>query len=187
MWCFACFWMFVMFFLFIIRDVNSREIWKSYTTQHVAVLTIFSLYLQTTTIAQTLSNGGEGRYIPSVLWRRWLGGRKGIRPVKTEWWGAGVVICLERGADLCKTFSNRHLERGRLPRCRHMVYVWCLLLGALSSRGQCPSGSGGSAGVKMDYTAAREGESRRASGGFHVRLWCQHLPLNLGLHLEQTC
>jgi len=29
-----------------------------------------------------------------------LGGKKGIRPVKTEWWGAGVVICLERGADL---------------------------------------------------------------------------------------
>jgi len=30
-----------------------------------------------------------------------LGGRKGIWPVKkTEWWGAGVVICLERGADL---------------------------------------------------------------------------------------
>jgi len=29
-----------------------------------------------------------------------LGGRKGIRPVKTEWWGAGVVICLELGADL---------------------------------------------------------------------------------------
>ena len=29
----------------------------------------------------------------------WLGGRKGIRPVKTEWWGNGVVICLERGAD----------------------------------------------------------------------------------------
>jgi len=31
-----------------------------------------------------------------------LGGRKGIWPVKTEWWGAGVVICLERGADLHK-------------------------------------------------------------------------------------
>jgi len=30
-----------------------------------------------------------------------LGGRKGIRPVKKlEWWGAGVVICLERNADL---------------------------------------------------------------------------------------
>ena len=36
-----------------------------------------------------------------VLWRCWLGGRKGIRPVKKlEWWGAGIVICLERGADL---------------------------------------------------------------------------------------
>jgi len=34
------------------------------------------------------------------LWRCWLGGRKGIRPVKTEWWGAGVVVCLERDADL---------------------------------------------------------------------------------------
>jgi len=29
-----------------------------------------------------------------------LGGRKGIRPVKTEWWGAGVIICLERVAGL---------------------------------------------------------------------------------------
>ena len=35
-----------------------------------------------------------------LLWRRWLGGRKGIQPVKTEQWGAGMVICLERGADL---------------------------------------------------------------------------------------
>jgi len=38
--------------------------------------------------------------IPSVLSRCWLGGRKGIQPIKTEWWGAGVVICLEQGADL---------------------------------------------------------------------------------------
>jgi len=29
-----------------------------------------------------------------------LGGRKGIRPVKNEWWGVSVVVCLERGADL---------------------------------------------------------------------------------------
>ena len=38
--------------------------------------------------------------VRSVLWRCWFGDRKGIRPVKTEWWGTGVVICLERGADL---------------------------------------------------------------------------------------
>jgi len=29
-----------------------------------------------------------------------LGGRKGIWPVKKQWWGAGVVVCLEQGADL---------------------------------------------------------------------------------------
>ena len=28
-----------------------------------------------------------------------LGIRKSIRPIKIEWWGVGVVICLERGAD----------------------------------------------------------------------------------------
>ena len=39
----------------------------------------------------------------AVLWRCWSGGRKGIRPVKTEWWGVGVVICLEWGADLHMT------------------------------------------------------------------------------------
>ena len=37
---------------------------------------------------------------PSVLSRCRMGGRKGIRPVKTEWWGVGMVICLDRGADL---------------------------------------------------------------------------------------
>jgi len=30
----------------------------------------------------------------------WAAYRKGIWPIKTEWWGAGMVICLERGADL---------------------------------------------------------------------------------------
>ena len=38
-----------------------------------------------------------------MLWCCWLGGGKGIRPVKTEWWDAGVVICLGRGADLRKS------------------------------------------------------------------------------------
>jgi len=42
----------------------------------------------------------EAQWLPSVLWRCWLGGRKGIRPVKTEWLRAGMVMCLQRGADL---------------------------------------------------------------------------------------
>jgi len=35
-----------------------------------------------------------------------LGGRKGIRPVKTEWWDAGVVVCLEQGADNSMIYMN---------------------------------------------------------------------------------
>jgi len=39
-------------------------------------------------------------FLPSVLWRCWLGGRKGIQPVKNlAWWGTDIVICLERGAN----------------------------------------------------------------------------------------
>jgi len=29
-----------------------------------------------------------------------VGRQEGHRPVKTEWWGAGMVICLEQGANL---------------------------------------------------------------------------------------
>jgi len=36
---------------------------------------------------------------PSVLWHCWLGIRKSIWPVKIEWWGVVVVICLEWGLD----------------------------------------------------------------------------------------
>ena len=37
--------------------------------------------------------------MPLVLWRCWLGDMKGIQPVK-KLSGVGVVICLERDADL---------------------------------------------------------------------------------------
>ena len=53
--------------------------------------------------------------LPSVLWRCWLGGRKGIRPVKTEWWVADVVICLERGVS--------HKPGSRLPLLSAMPEV----------------------------------------------------------------
>jgi len=36
--------------------------------------------------------------LPSVLWQCWLGVKKSTRVVKIEWWGVGVVICLQRGA-----------------------------------------------------------------------------------------
>jgi len=42
----------------------------------------------------------RNKFLPLVLWRCSLFGRKGTGLQKTEWWGAGVVVCLERGADL---------------------------------------------------------------------------------------
>jgi len=39
-------------------------------------------------------------FIPSVLWRCWLGGRKGVRPVKIWVVGCWHGYFLERGADL---------------------------------------------------------------------------------------
>jgi len=49
----------------------------------------------------------------SVLWRCWLGRRKGIQPVKTEWWGAGMVVCLQRVCvcvRACVSVNVRHID-----------------------------------------------------------------------------
>ena len=60
--------------------------------------------------------------MPSVLWHLWLGVRKSIRPVITEWWGVVVVICLEWGAD-----------------CLHTVQLMPLLSKTPSSLASCKS------------------------------------------------
>jgi len=47
----------------------------------------------------------------------WLGGRKGIRPVKTEWWRTGVVISLEQAyspADAIATPSSLAPVKSRM-------------------------------------------------------------------------
>ena len=66
-----------------------------------------------------------------------MGGRKGIWPVKSEWRGAGMVMCLERGADLhmaelmplsltVSCFSK--IQIGFLP-------FWCLLTRVVPEKG----------------------------------------------------
>jgi len=42
-------------------------------------------------------------FIHSLLWHCRLGVMKSIQPVKIAWWGVGVVICLQRGADCLHT------------------------------------------------------------------------------------
>jgi len=72
--------------LFFVVHINPATRWL-----------LISAFLQSVTIFFTYGQVG----LPSVLWCCWLGGRKGIRPVKKlEWWGTGMVICLERDADL---------------------------------------------------------------------------------------
>ena len=42
----------------------------------------------------------EIQLVHSLLWHCWLGvGRQEEHPAKIEWWGTGVVICLERSAN----------------------------------------------------------------------------------------
>ena len=68
----------------------------------------------------------------------WLGGRKGIWPLKTEWWDVGVVICLGWGADLhmaqlmplplivsCFSKIQRAVKWSVCMRVRVHVCVWC--------------------------------------------------------------
>jgi len=60
---------------------------------HVGHRPTFYLVVKATTMIMIIT-------IASVLWHCWLGIRKSIQPVKkTEWWGAGVVICGKRRAN----------------------------------------------------------------------------------------
>ena len=59
------------------------------------VIRILLMYITMWHIVGCLSSS----LMPSLLWRCWLGSRKGIPPVKSQWWGTGVIICLEQGAN----------------------------------------------------------------------------------------
>jgi len=63
-----------------------------------------------------------------------VGGRKVIRPVKTKWWGTGVVICLEQGANDLHMFQLMPLPPNislALVKSR-MVYLSCAGISRLS-------------------------------------------------------
>jgi len=68
--------------------------------------------------------------LPSVLWHCWLGITKSIWPVKIEWRGVGVVICLERGADCLHMVQLMPLpSRSSLTsfKSRLVLPIWCQL------------------------------------------------------------
>ena len=55
--------------------------------------------------------------LPSELWHCWFGARKSIWPVNVEWWGVGVVVCLERGADCLHVVQLMPLH----PQTHHLL------------------------------------------------------------------
>jgi len=72
-----------------------------------------------------------------------LGGRKGIWPVKTEWWDAGMVMCLGQGADLlwpsrghCHSLSLAAVN----PDLFYLPDFTFLVPAHLGSHGQNPRG-----------------------------------------------
>jgi len=66
-----------------------------------------------------------------------LGGRKGIRPVKIECWGAGVVICLERDADLhMAQLMPLPLTVSSSVKSRLVLPFWYWLTRVVSDKGQ---------------------------------------------------
>jgi len=54
---------------------------------------------------------------PSVLLHRWLGVRKSMWPVKIEWWGIAVAVCLEWVADCLHMVQLMPLH----PKLHHLV------------------------------------------------------------------
>jgi len=69
--------------------------------------------------------------LPSVLWCCWLGGKKGIWSVKTEWRGAGVVMCLGQGTDLCMVqLMPLPLTTSCSGKSRLVLTSWFYLSGA---------------------------------------------------------
>ena len=53
------------------------------------------LSLETDVEVQEVFDAIFSQYVAFSALSLLVGGRKGIRPIKTEWWGAGMVICLE--------------------------------------------------------------------------------------------
>ena len=75
---------------------DSKECSLSFRFRRSHSATVYTTHMQLHIINSVISC----QFMPSVLWSCWLGGRKGIRPVKNmEWWVAGMVICLEQGAN----------------------------------------------------------------------------------------
>lgn len=70
--------------------------------------------------------------LPLMLWHCWLSIMKSICPIKIEWWGISMSICLEQGANVWKWsgWCNFHLMTPlclALLKSRNVLFLWCQL------------------------------------------------------------
>jgi len=72
-----------------LRKTSTLSLWTLSMRSVASCLVVYPMHWR-----YRLSN-----HVPSVHWHCWLGVRKSMRPVKFEWWGIDVVICVEQGAD----------------------------------------------------------------------------------------
>jgi len=102
-----------------------------------------------------------------VLWHCLLGVRKSIWPVKIVWWGAGIVVCLERGAN---DLYMVHPIISCFSKIQHGLPFWCRLiqvvrekrpLNRCSSSTSSSSSSSSSIGVNSWHK------------GIDGEVWCQ--------------
>jgi len=129
---------------FVLWDIHRKS---CYRVRHNTIVLLFYLFYFL-------------YFLPSVLWRCWLGGRKGILCVKTDWWGTGVVICWDRRADdLHMVLTNATATPSSLaPVKSRMVYLSGAGLPrlswkrrALNGDRRCNSSSKGKKKVKVGF------------------------------------
>jgi len=72
---------------------------------------------------------------PSVLWHCWLGVRKGIRPVKTELWGAGVVVWSEMHTCIWPSRFHCHSLSVASVKSRLVLPFWYWLTWVVPDKG----------------------------------------------------
>jgi len=94
--CTSCFWVFqcCIFYTFVLLPLFRFDCQMTESKNPVMQNTIHSWNVDNTWYCNLVMNS-----VPSVLWHCWFGGKKGIWLVKTESWGTGVVVCLERDAN----------------------------------------------------------------------------------------
>jgi len=112
-----------LFCLICYGTLSSRMNRPSFLQQQ-SIMSIFSIWFAFLSLITDLSLSLL-LPVPPVLWCCWLGSKKGIWPVKTEWWGTGVVICLEWFAyGPADATITRHLVS---LKSRMVLPFWCAL------------------------------------------------------------